>query len=140
MAQDYVERHRVSFDETDMAGIVHFTQFFKYMERTEHGFVRSLGFSVMMAVEGRHYGWPRLDVGCEYFAPLRFEEEFDVKLRVGEMKEKTIRYEFEFWKDGDEKALAKGFMVVVCVTMGEGGKMRSVAIPEAFGRLVQGGG
>ena len=31
---------RVEFSETDMAGIVHYSNFFRYMEAAEHGFFR----------------------------------------------------------------------------------------------------
>ena len=37
---------RVEFCDTDMAGIVHYSNFFRYMEVAEHEFFRSLGFSV----------------------------------------------------------------------------------------------
>ena len=39
-------RRRVEFSETDMAGIVHYSNFFRYMEAAEHEFFRALGFSV----------------------------------------------------------------------------------------------
>ena len=39
---------RVEFSETDMAGIVHYSNFFRYMETAEHGFFRRLGYSVVM--------------------------------------------------------------------------------------------
>ena len=48
----------VEFNETDMAGIVHFSVFFRYMEYAEHAFFRSLGSSIVdpeLAV-----GWPRV--------------------------------------------------------------------------------
>ena len=37
-----VTRH-VEFSETDMAGVMHFSNFFRFMEAAEHGFFRSLG-------------------------------------------------------------------------------------------------
>ena len=36
-------KRRVEFAETDMAGQVHFSNFFRYMEAAEHAFFRSLG-------------------------------------------------------------------------------------------------
>ena len=49
MAFEFKLTHRVAFAETDMAGIVHFSNFFRYMENTEHAFYRSLGWSVIMS-------------------------------------------------------------------------------------------
>jgi hypothetical protein len=38
MACRFEITERVQFSETDMAGIVHFSNFFRYMERVEHAF------------------------------------------------------------------------------------------------------
>ena len=40
-------KRRVEFADTDMAGIVHFSAFFVYMEQAEHELLRSLGLSVV---------------------------------------------------------------------------------------------
>ena len=45
---------RIEFAETDMAGIVHFANFFRMMEATEHAFFRSLGFFHPRSGSGRH--------------------------------------------------------------------------------------
>ena len=46
MAYEFKVRRRVEFSETDMAGIVHYSNFFRYMEAAEHAFFRSLGLSI----------------------------------------------------------------------------------------------
>src|SRR5438105_3079704 len=94
--------HRVQFAETDMAGIVHFANFFRYMEVTEHAFLRSLGLSVHTQEEGRTLGWPRVHASCDYKAPLRFEEEVEVHLRVRTKKTKSLTYDFVFRKVSSE--------------------------------------
>lgn len=58
MAQ-FTTRRRVEFSETDMAGIVHFANFYRWMEEAEHDFFRSLGLSIMVRQEdGSYIGWP----------------------------------------------------------------------------------
>ena len=47
MSQVYTFRRRIEFRETDMAGIVHFSNFFAYMEQAEHDFLRSVGMGVV---------------------------------------------------------------------------------------------
>ena len=46
-----IQRH-VEFYETDMAGIVHFSNFFRYMETCEHAFVRSLDHELHGMLDG----------------------------------------------------------------------------------------
>ena len=64
MAYEFRILRRVEFSETDMAGIVHYSNFFRYMESAEHAFFRSLGLSVVdrpeHAPEGERVGWPRV--------------------------------------------------------------------------------
>ena len=56
----FATTRRVEFADTDMAGIVHFSNYLRYMEMAEHDFLRSIGFSVNGTIEGRHVGWPRV--------------------------------------------------------------------------------
>ena len=46
MSYEFQITRRVEFSETDLAGIMHFSNFFRFMESAEHAFWRSLGFSV----------------------------------------------------------------------------------------------
>src|SRR4026207_901417 len=81
---------RVQFYETDAAGIVHFSWFFRYMEEAEHALWREAGLSIV-SPDGE-IGWPRVAASFDYHSALRFEQEFDVQLRVAALTKKTIRY------------------------------------------------
>ena len=74
---------RVQFAETDLAGIVHFTLFFRYMEEAEHALWRAAGMSIARA--GEPTGWPRLGAAFDFKAPLRFEDEFEVAVRIADV-------------------------------------------------------
>lgn len=127
MASEHQIRKRVEFAETDMAGIVHFSRFFHYMEAAEQDFLRSQGLSVVMQVGNRHYAWPRVHVECDYQKPLRFEEEFDVLLLVREVRTRSIVYDFVFTQISGQ-FVAHGSMTAVCVGR-VGDHMEAVAIP-----------
>jgi acyl-CoA thioester hydrolase len=139
MASEFVERHRVEFADTDMAGIMHFAGFFRFMEATEHAFFRSLGLSIHMTVGEQSIGWPRVRAECEYLQPLRFEDEVEVRLRVREKKSKSLTYDFVFRRPGEaaEAVVARGSLTVVCVALDpETRRMRAVPIPELIaGRI-----
>ena len=148
-AHQFVCRRRVEFADTDVAGIMHFANFFRFMEVTEHAFYRSMGFSVHprrvpLPIEVNSgaetagmdtgVGWPRVHASADFRLPLRFEEEVDVELLIEEIRAKTIRYKFRFWKfpdDAERRALAAtgGFVVVAAALDGERGRMKAVAIP-----------
>lgn len=135
MPHRHTLKDRVQFADTDMAGIVHFSNFFRYMERVEHDFFRSLDMSIWdghnhEVVPESKVGWPRVHASCDYKAPLRFEEEFEMELLVEEIRAKTLRYRIRFWKS-DGTLSAEGSIVAACVSKDPAtGRMKAVGIPE----------
>ena len=134
MPYEFTLSHRVEFAETDMAGIVHFANYFRMMENAEHAFFRSLGFTVHGHEAGTTIGWPRVNAACEFLKPLRFEEVVDIQLLVAEVRTRSIRYAFRFWKseDGQRIEVARGSVTAVCATVKATGKLGAVEIPEAI--------
>ena len=122
---EHTIRRRVQFYELDSAGIVHFSNFFRYMEEAEHALWRAAGLSI--APPGGSIGFPRVSATFEYHSPLRFEEEFDVHIRIAAIGEKSLRYTCALRRD--EVTIATGQLTVVCVRKDEHGTMKSTPIP-----------
>jgi YbgC/YbaW family acyl-CoA thioester hydrolase len=123
-AEHFRYRRRVQFAETDLAGIVHFSMMFRYMEEAEHALWRAAGLTV--ADPASELGWPRLSAACEFRNRLHFEEEFDVEVRIAAIKRRTIDYEFTIVR-GDT-LLAVGTMTSICVRKSPG-MMKAIEIP-----------
>ena len=137
MAHEFKWVQRVQFADTDMAGIVHFANFFRYMENTEHAFFRSLGFSIYTHIGDTVVGWPRVKATCEYKSPLRFEDEFEIHLTVREKRQRSLIYDFNFSTlSGD--VIAVGSVTAVCVTLDEQtGQMKAIPIPEEIAAVIE---
>src|SRR3569623_1890676 len=83
MSAAHVYRRRVQFSETDMAGIVHFSNYYRYMEEAEHDWFRSLGLRIMQTLpDGRVVGWPRVRSACVYEAPARYDDDIEIRVYV----------------------------------------------------------
>jgi len=137
MPYEFKLTRRVEFAETDMAGIVHFSNFFRMMEATEHAFFRSLGFSIHGHENGTTTGWPRVSASCDYRAPLRFEEEVEIHLLVAEVRSRSIRYQFVFRKGPEGVEVARGQVAAVCATVDKTtGKLTPVPIPDSIRALI----
>jgi acyl-CoA thioester hydrolase len=142
MTHRFVYRRRVEFADTDVAGIMHFSNFFRFMEVAEHAFYRSLGFSVHpfkhgAGGDGPHVGWPRVQASADFRLPLHFEEEVEIEILVEEIRTKSVKYFFQFWKHPDSPAdrviAATGRFTVVCVSFdAETRRMKAVAIPDEW--------
>ena len=124
-AHEFTIRRRVEFSETDMAGIVHFSNFCRYMEHAEHAFFRSLDRSIVDPALG--IGWPRVHMSCDFKKPLRFEAEVEIQLRVSAKTSKSISYQFRF-RVADAEA-ARGTLTVVCVRRNAAGEKQAPSNP-----------
>jgi acyl-CoA thioester hydrolase len=126
MASEYLLTRRVLFHETDMAGVVHFSCFFRYMEEAEHALWRDAGLTI--ARRGSEIGWPRVAASCEFRQPLYFEDEFQVRLRIAAITARTIRYTCVLTRH--DVNVATGSMTVACVTQRPNEPMKAVPIPQ----------
>ena len=122
----------MQFHETDAAGIVHFSWFFRYMEEAEHALWRAAGLSI--AAPGAELGWPRVAASFEFKKPLRFEDEFEVRLWIAAKTKKTIQYKALIASTGE--TLASGSLTIACVSRRPGEPMKAINIPpEVDSRL-----
>lgn len=139
MAYEFKIQRRVEFSETDAAGIMHFSNFFRYMESAEQAFFRSLGHSVVLAKFDPPLGFPRVHASCDYREPLQFEDFVEIQLLVREKKPKALSYEFRFRNLSREPAVeaARGVLTVVCVRRTPTGKLVSATIPDEVARLIE---
>ena len=139
MAHEFKFVRTVEFSETDMAGIVHFSNYCKYMESAEHRFFQSIGFSIVTSNLDPPIGWPRVHTSFDFKKPLRFEDEIEIHLLVAELRSKAITYHFRFNKlNGNDRELAAtGKLTVVCVSRSDCGEMKACNIPEAIASKIE---
>jgi YbgC/YbaW family acyl-CoA thioester hydrolase len=139
MAYEYKVTRRVEFSDTDMAGIMHFSNFFRFMETAEHAFFRSLGYSVVLSRSGFGLHLPRVHAQCDYVAPLRFEDEVQIHLLVQKKGRRSLTYQFQFHRlNGPEpQEAARGRLTVVCTMPRKDGTFRAVALPRLLSEKIE---
>ena len=121
------------FYETDAAGIVHFSWFYRYLEEAEHALWREAGLSI--APRGADIGFPRVSASFDFRRPLYFEDEFEVAIEVAEITAKTIRYTATVSRD--ETEVATGSLTVACVRKSPGEPMKAIEIPREIASRFQ---
>jgi acyl-CoA thioester hydrolase len=130
MSAPFRTSRRIEFADTDMAGIVHFSNFFRYMESAEVELLRSLGLSVKMTWDGVSLGFPRVAASCDYLCPARFEEVLDVAVTVKRVGTKSVTYAFAFSRGPD--LVARGEVSSVCCRLNVDHTFESVEIPAGI--------
>ena len=126
---------RIEFGDTDMAGIVHFANFFRFMESAECEFLRSRGLSVKLDWEGEAIGFPRVSASCDYVKPARFEEVLDVAVRIDRIGKKSVTYAFEFSRGGE--LIANGKVTSVCCRVLPDNRIEGIEIPAGYRARLQ---
>lgn len=126
VVREYRLKRRVQFAETDMAGLAHFSCYLRYMEEAEHALWREAGLSI--AERGAEVSFPRVAVSVEYRAPLHFEDEFEIWIRIERMSRRTIHYGCTI--TAGTTTIATGTLTAVCVRRQP--KMHAAEIPDAI--------
>jgi acyl-CoA thioester hydrolase len=135
MADDFHTTRRIEFADTDMAGMVHFANFFRFMESAEVEFLRSKGLSVSLPWEGQKIGFPRVSASCDYLRPARFEDLLDVAVRLQSIGRKSVTYAIEFSKGGE--AIARGQVTAVCCRVIGDHQLESIEIPASLRTILE---
>jgi acyl-CoA thioester hydrolase len=120
-------RRQVEFADTDMAGIVHFANFFRYMEAAEHAYLRACGLSVFSEWQGQTITFPRVHATCDYVKPIRFQDEIEIAVGVERIGRTSVQYSFEFIK-GDE-SIARGRITTVLCRVRDDGTLEAFEFP-----------
>jgi acyl-CoA thioester hydrolase len=121
---------RIEFGDTDMAGIVHFSNFFRFMEAAECEYLRARGLSVKLEWEGQAIGFPRVSASCDYVKPARFEDVLDIEVTLDRIGQKSVTFAFIFSRGGD--FLARGKVTSVCCRIRKDQALESIDIPLSY--------
>jgi acyl-CoA thioester hydrolase len=119
---------RVEFGDTDMAGIVHFSNFFRYMEAAETDYLRARGLSVSWRRDGVKWGFPRVSAACDYKTPARFEDVLTIGVTVEKVGTKSVTYRYDFTNQHGTAVAVGRVTAVFCRSTGPD-QLESVDIP-----------
>jgi YbgC/YbaW family acyl-CoA thioester hydrolase len=121
----FLWRSRVRFVDTDFSTRIHYSALFRHFEIAETEFLRSLGVGYAHWFD-RGYSLPRVHVEADYVAPLGFDDEIDVEVRIARIGESSITFDFRVIKIESGADAARGRIVGVCVEVNQG---KSTPIP-----------
>lgn len=92
---------RVYYEDTDLAGIVYYANYLKFIERARSEWVRALGLDQRALREaGKVFAVRRIE--AEYLRPARFDDLLEVTTRTEEAGTARIRLRQDVWR-GDAR-------------------------------------
>ncbi len=121
----------VYYEDTDLAGIVYYANYLRYIERARTEWVRMLGIDqrALKAERGVVFAVRRLE--ADYLVPARFDEDLTVLTEPKEIGGARLVLEQGVWREGQLLFHA----IVTLVALGEAGQ--AVRMPANIRRRLQ---
>ncbi|GGP20641.1 thioesterase [Thermocladium modestius] len=119
----FIAKYMVYLSDTDAAGIVHFANYLRFVERAEEDFYRSMGLPKIYEF------MPRIEAFIRYESPIRRGDSISVELSLEEARTRAVRYGFNIFNDSTGIRAAYGHVAAACVEMSEG-TMRAIKCPR----------
>ena len=125
-------RQRVRYGETDTQQVVYYANYLLYAEVGRVAYLRHLGIHYGRDFTERGIDFTIGEAHVQYRAPLRFDDEFDIRVRVGELRQSSWSFEYAIDRaDGLHCVDASTVQVVI------GGDFKPRRMPDALRDVLQ---
>ena len=103
---------RVYYEDTDMAGIVYYANYLRYIERGRSDWVREVGIDQLaMKAAGVVFAVRRVE--AEYVSPARFDDILEVRTTLDSLSAAKMVMAQEVWRD--ETLIFTSKVLIVCI-------------------------
>ena len=129
----FAHRQRVRFGETDLQAVVYYANYLVFAEVGRVAFLRSLGIVYERDMVAQGLDFTIGEARLRYHAPLRFDDEYDIKVRVGDIRHSSWTFEYAIDRaDGMHCVDASTIQVMLDRKSG-----RPARIPEALRQTLE---
>lgn len=108
----HLKEVRVYYEDTDMAGIVYYANYLRYIERARSDWVRDVGIDQLAMKEaGVVFAVRRVE--ADYVSPARFDDILQVRTTLDGLSAAKMTMEQQIWRGDDLIFTAK--VLIVCI-------------------------
>jgi acyl-CoA thioester hydrolase len=128
---------RVYFEDTDVAGIVYYANYLRFMERARSDLLRIAGVDQRAALEGGEGVYAVAEVSIRYKSPARLGDDLLVRTEVREVRAASVLIQQRVMRGGD--ILADATVTAAFLSPEGRPKRQPRAWVETFQRLLEEG-
>ena len=120
----FAHRQRVRFGETDLQGVVYYANYLLFAEVGRMAYLRALGVDYKHDLIEKSVDFTIGEASVRYQAPLQFDDEYDIRVRVGEIRGSSWTFEYAFDRaDGQRCAIGSTVQVIIDPKTGRASRM-----------------
>jgi acyl-CoA thioester hydrolase len=124
--KDFIEfKERVRYSETDQMGVAHNKSYFEWFEiaRTKYCRQKNIPYK---DIEAQGFYLVVAESFCRYKMPLRYDEEFLMRVWAEEIKPKKVVFSYEVLTEKEKNLIASGYTVHIVTNS----KAQVCSLPE----------
>lgn len=127
------DTRRLSYNDTDPAGILYYASWFPKMEALLSDFMFRNGYRQDESLAVR--GWTTVTraTECEYLVAARLFDEIRLELRVGSIGATSFQFQYRMVRTSDDAIVSRAKTTIVIVD----GQQRAIRIPGDFRRQLE---
>ncbi len=92
---------RVYFEDTDVAGIVYYANYLRFLERGRSDMLRAIGVDQRAALEGGEGVYAVAEVSVRYKAPAKLGDDLVVRTEVSEVRAASVVIQQRVMRNGE---------------------------------------
>ena len=119
---------RIYYEDTDMAGIVYYANYLKYLERARTEYIRSIGFEQDELIEQESVVFVVRSVQLDYLKPARFNDQLEVATSIEQCKGASLIFKQTIRQiEPNHEIIVEAVVKVACL---DASKMCVKAMPK----------
>ncbi len=126
-----VIEERVRWGDVDAARIIFYGAYIRFFEFAETELFRAVGLSYGVMFDELDVWLPRAHLECDFHHAAQLDDLLEVSVYVGRVGTKSLRFNFEVRRKGEELMIAEAHFVLVTVRRET---FETVTVPEELKR------
>ncbi len=92
----FIYRRKAQYHETDQMGIIHHSNYVKWMEEARIEYMDSIGLSYR-DMEDMGVSSPVVGLSVDYARPVEFDDKLEIRISVAKYNGSVLELEYEFY-------------------------------------------
>lgn len=131
--REYLFRHRVTFDETNVVGNVYFAHYLHWQGHCREAFLADHAPGVLRDVRTGELAMVTVSCSMEYFAEVYALDVIEIGMTLRASRGNRVEMDYEFRRDG--RLVARGQQGVSCLRRTDQGAL-PVRVPDELSRAL----